>query len=131
MHPQLKNGCETVCWYTAGSRQLSSAMKYSRKFGITAFLAVTVSCLILVSAADGDQSVYFSLVVSSAPTLDTSQVVSSVDRAVQLINSDVTVLPGYNLQYPQVLDSQVINRLKNFQYYYDACHFHINFPAAT
>ena len=104
-------------------------MKYLRKLGITAFLAtlIIVSCLTLVSAADGDQPVYFSLIVSSAPILDTSQVVSSVDRALQLINSDVTILPGYNLQYPQVLDSQVINRLKTLIYYYGACHFHINF----
>ena len=99
-----------------GSSSLLQAMKYSRKLGITAFLAIlTVSCLTLVSAADGDQPVYVSLVVSSAPTLDTSKIVSSVDQALQLINSDVTVLSGYNLQYPQVLDSQVkdkINKLK-------------------
>ena len=113
MHPQLIMGVKlyvgTQQVLAKGSSSLLQAMKFSRKLGITAFLAIlTVSCLTSVSAAtNGDQPVYFSLVVSSAPTLDTSRVVSSVDQALQLINSDVTVLPGYNLQYPQVLDSQV------------------------
>ena len=113
MHPQLIMGEKpyvgTQQVLAKGSSSLLQAMKFSRKLGITAFLAIlTVSCLTSVSAAtNGDQPVYFSLVVSSAPTLDTSRVVSSVDQALQLINSDVTVLPGYNLQYPQVLDSQV------------------------
>ena len=81
----------------------------SQKLGITAFLAtLTVSCLVsLVAAADGDQPVYFSLMVSSAPTLDTSGVVSVVDQALQLINNDNILLPGYNLRYSQVLDAQV------------------------
>ena len=91
-----------------GSSSFLQAMKFSPKIGITAFLAIlTVSYLTSESAADGDEPVYFSLMVSNAPTLDNSRVVSSVDQALQLINSDVTVLSGYNLQYPQVLDSQV------------------------
>ncbi len=87
------------------------SVMFSRKLGVTctAFLAIliAVSCLTLVSAADGDQPVYFSLMVSSAPTLDTSRVVSSVDQALQLINNNATVLSGNNLQYSQVLDTQV------------------------
>ena len=87
---------------------------FSQKLRVTAYLtALTVSCLValeFVAAADGDQPVYFSLMVSSAPALDTSGVVSSVDQALQLINNDTTVLPGHNLQYSQVLDAQVRDR---------------------
>ena len=81
----------------------------SQKLGLTALLAtLTVSCLVsLAAAADGDQPVYFSLMVSSAPTLDTSGVVSVVDQALQLINNDTVLLPGYNLRYSRVLDGQV------------------------
>ena len=90
---------------------------FSQKIELTAFLtALTVSRLVtldFVAAADGDQPVYFSLMVSSAPTLDTSGVVSSVDQALQLINNHTTVLPGHNLQYSQVLDGQVRDRFSN------------------
>lgn len=76
---------------------------------VAAFLAtLSLSCLVTVgTAADGDQPVYFSLMVSSAPTLDTTRVVPAVDQALQFINSDTAILPGYNLLYTQVLDTQV------------------------
>ena len=54
-----------------------------------------------------DQPVYFSLIVSSAPTINTSGIVSAVDQVLELINSDTTILPGYCLQYTPVLDTQV------------------------
>ena len=82
----------------------------SKMVGITVFLAtLTVSCLVSLVAADGDQpvAVHFSLMVSSAPTLDTSGVVSVADQALKLINNDTILLPGYNLRYSQVLDAQV------------------------
>ena len=63
--------------------------------------------MIVVTEADGDQEVYFSLMVSSAPTLDTTGIVSDVDQALELINNDTTVLPEHDLHYSQVLDAQV------------------------
>ena len=82
----------------------------SQELGVTAFVAtLTVTYLMIVvnTAAGGDQPVYFSLMVSSAPTLDTSGVISAVDQALNLINNDAKILPGCNLLYSQVLDTQV------------------------
>lgn len=83
----------------------------AKELGVTAFVTTLIAkCFMIihvVPAVDGDQPVYFSLMVSSAPTLDTSRVVSAVDQALQHINSDTEVLPGYHLQYSQVLDAQV------------------------
>ena len=82
---------------------------FLRKLRVTAFVAtLVVTCLVIVAAAgDRDQPVYFSLMVSSAPTLDTSGVVSAVDQTLELINNDTTILSGYDLKYSQVLDTQV------------------------
>ena len=84
---------------------------HAQKLGVcvvVATLVVTLSCLLTtVTAAGGDQPVYFSLMVSRAPTLDTSGIVSAVDRALELINNDPKILSGYDLQYSQVLDTQV------------------------
>ena len=104
----IKNGCETL----VDPQAAKTLTMYWPKLKVTAFLAtVIVSCLVaIVAAADDDQPVYFSLMVSSAPALDTSRLVSSVDQALQLIDNDTTVLPGYNLQYSQVLDTQVRSR---------------------
>lgn len=52
-------------------------------------------------------SVYFSLMVSSAPTLNTSGVKSAVDQALEVVHNDNTILPGHRLQYLGVLDTQV------------------------
>ena len=54
-----------------------------------------------------DANIYFSLMVSSAPTLDTTGVVPAVNKVLDAINSDSTILPGYRLQYSAVLDTQV------------------------
>ena len=104
----IKNGCETL----VDPQVAKTLTMYWPKLKVAAFLAtVIVSCLVtIVAAADDDQPVYFSLMVSSAPALDTSRLVSSVDQALQLIDNDTTVLPGYNLQYSQVLDTQVRSR---------------------
>ena len=57
---------------------------------------------------DDRSSVYFALMVSSTPTLNTSGVVSAVGQALERVNNDNSnVLPGVRLQYTSVLDSQV------------------------
>ena len=61
----------------------------------------------VVTEAGGDQTVYFSLTVSSAPTLDTTGIVSDVDQALELINNDTAILPEHDLHYSHVLDAQV------------------------
>ena len=58
-------------------------------------------------SATDQPGLYFSLVVSSTPTMNMSGIVSAVDHTLELINSDTTILSGYNLQYTQVLDTQV------------------------
>lgn len=59
------------------------------------------------SSATDEPGLYFSLIVSSTPTFNTSGIVSAVDQALELINSNTTILPGYCLQYTQELDTQV------------------------
>ena len=58
-----------------------------------------------------DKPAYFSLIVSSVPTINTSGIVSAVDQALELVNSDITILPGYYLQYNQVLDTQQVRKI--------------------
>ena len=50
--------------------------------------------------------VYISLMVSSAPTSNTLEVMSAVDRTVENINSDPYILPTFSLQYGTT-DTQV------------------------
>ena len=69
--------------------------------------------LSLCTSSDTDQPVYFSLIVSSTPTINTSGIVSAVDQVLELINSDTTILPGYCLKYTQVLDTQVSINVKS------------------
>ena len=69
--------------------------------------------LSLCTSSATDQPVYFSLIVSSTPTINTSGIVSAVDQVLELINSDTTILPGYCLQYIQVLDTQVCINVKS------------------
>lgn len=62
------------------------------------------------AAVGNDTSInlYFSLVVSSSPALNTTGVVSEVDRTLELINSVPAILPaGYLLAYSRVLTTQV------------------------
>ena len=72
-------------------------------------LVIAASTFTTVFCDHGDQqSVYFALMVSSAPTLNTSGVVSAVDQALELVNNDNSnVLPGVRLQYTSVLDTRV------------------------
>ena len=75
-------------------------------------LPLLIALSICTSSAT-DQPVYFSLFVSSAPTINTSEIVSAVDQVLELINSNTTILPGYCLQYTQVLDTQVSINVKS------------------
>ena len=63
------------------------------------------------AAVDGDKPLYFSLIVSSAPTLNTFEVVSAVDYALEVIQNDAVIPSGYSLQYSRVLDTQVRHRI--------------------
>ena len=80
-----------------------------------AFIAFTTVTLLIASVVVGSaratevdrDAVYFSLVVSSVPTLNTLGVISAVDEVLELIENDTTILSGYSLQYSQVLDAQV------------------------
>ena len=86
-------------------------MACGKSFGCAAFsaafLLLTGVLAISDSAnADDDTLIHFSLVVSSAPTLNTAGVVTAVADTLELINNYSTILPGYRL-YSQVLDSEV------------------------
>ena len=75
-------------------------------------VVVVVSFLIVSCAPSsyGELLINFALMVSSAPTLNTSGVISAVDKALEVINSgDSNVLPRVRLQYTwsSVLDTQV------------------------
>ena len=54
------------------------------------------------------RQLYFSLMVSSAAGLNTSGVVPAVERALQDINNDSTILPGYSIHYTRVVDTKVM-----------------------
>ena len=73
-------------------------------------LVISTASFTAVYCAHDDEipSVYFALMVSSAPTLNTSGVVSVVDQALEVVNNDNSnVLPGVRLQYSTVLDTRV------------------------
>lgn len=68
-------------------------------------------CFFLASAVlytvSNSSPLYFTLMVSSAPGMNTSDIVPSLERALEDINSDSTILPGYSLRYTRVLDTRV------------------------
>lgn len=74
-------------------------------------LLLCVTCVDITFALGGDESavepLYFSLMVSSAPTLNTSGVLSTVDQALEGVHNDANLLPGYKLKHSGILDSQV------------------------
>ena len=53
------------------------------------------------------ERLYFSLMVSGAAGQDTSGVVPAVQRVLQDINSDPTILTGYSLCFTRVADTMV------------------------
>ena len=62
-------------------------------------------------AVNGEPAVseplYFALMVSSAPSLNTSGVLSAVDQALEVVHNDTTLLSGHRLQHSRILDTQV------------------------
>ena len=56
------------------------------------------------------EPLYFALMVSGAPTLNTSGVLFAVDQALELVGNDFTLLSGYSLQHSGILDTQVMYR---------------------
>ena len=82
-------------------------------FTAIAFTFLIACCLSAGAAATPSTvtgeggTIYFSVVVSNAPaTLNSSGVLSAVDRAIQLINNDPTILPRHHLQR-SLLSTQV------------------------
>ena len=57
-----------------------------------------------------DQPLNISLVVSNTPTLNTTEIVPAVNQTLELVHRNA-ILPGYYLQYSQVLDVQVSNKI--------------------
>ena len=99
-------------------RLTKSAIKMMHRSRTTALTPFIASLVVLTGATNtavavptsgvGDvKDVYFFLIVSSAPTANTSGVVSVVDRTLELINGDAEVIAGYRLHYSRVLDTQV------------------------
>ena len=81
---------------------------FSQMLYFTIFLAVA-SLVIVVTEADSDQAAYFSLIVSSAPTLDTTGIVSDVDQALELINNDTAILPEQICSTPTCWMLKLVN----------------------
>lgn len=90
---------------------MSSNVKAFAVFRTTLLIASVLFTLepasVTATELDRDEQVYFSLIVSSAPTLNSLRVVNAVDEALEFVENDGTILPGYSLQYSQVLDAQV------------------------
>ena len=86
-------------------------ISYAQGLFSTVMASMIIASLVTIdstsAAAGADQPLYFSLVVSSDLTLNTSGIVTAVDETLELIRNDTTILPGYSLQYSQVLDNQV------------------------
>ena len=88
-------------------------------FTAIAFTFLIACCLSAGAATPGTVTgeggtIYFSVVVSNAPaTLNSSGVLSAVDRAIQLINNDPTILPRHHLQR-SLLSTQVSDTEQNF-----------------
>ena len=68
----------------------------SRALVVTVFLLLDFA--ISTGTADASNSIQFSLMVSSAPGLDTSITVTAVDEALKAINNNSNILPGHWLK---------------------------------
>ena len=64
------------------------------------------------NATDHSVEIHISLMVSSAPTLNTLEVVEAVAKAVGNVNNDVDLLSGFSLQY-STLETRVRLVFKN------------------
>lgn len=79
---------------------------------LTGLLSVLFAIILACCASfcvGSDDDIYFSLMISRAPgSLSTpSGVIGAVDQALDIINNDSNILPGFRLQYSTVLDTQV------------------------
>ena len=70
-------------------------------------LLLLVLGAVIVGYACAERSIYFSLMVSTAPGLNTAVVAPAVELALEEINSDPSILPGYKLRYTRVADTKV------------------------
>ena len=59
---------------------------------------VLLLCVATTSVAQPSPVLHFSLMVSDGLSLNTTSVLPAVEQEVQSINSDISILPGYNLQ---------------------------------
>ena len=80
----------------------------SAYFASIILVSMLCGCNSVRMEVNGSRSLYFSLMVSSAAGLNTSGVVPAVDQALQDINSDSAILPGYSLHYTRVADTKVM-----------------------
>ena len=81
--------------------QITSILNEMQIFAV--LLVSLIACLspgATLSTVSGEGgNIYFSVIVSNAPaTLNSSGVLSAVDRAIQLVNNDPTILPRHHLQ---------------------------------
>ena len=63
------------------------------------YSVVLLLCLATTFVAQSSPVLHFSLMVSDGLSLNTTRVLPAVEQEVQSINSDTSILPGYNLQY--------------------------------
>lgn len=90
------------------NRSYCDIMDFTRV--VASLWIVLASCASVYRAQDESSVYHFALMVSTAPTLNTSGVVQAVDQTLDVINRpDSNVLPGVRLQYTNVLDTQVSN----------------------
>ena len=80
-------------------------------FGFLIVLSRCCKCIGSAEAIENAERLYFSLMVSGAAGQNTSGVVPAVERALQDINNDSSVLPGYSLHFTRVTDTQVTYNL--------------------
>ena len=77
-----------------GKTQTSTIMR------ITMFCSgVLLLCVATTAVAQPSPVLHFSLMVSDDLSLNTTSVLPAVEQEVQSINSDISILPGYSLQY--------------------------------
>ena len=111
--PHLTLSSMRGCWYTFWRWDCRVIIQDSKMFtpSISVLVAIVVlidATTVLVSGAtDRDDHLYFSLIVSGTPTLKNVKVIHAVDKALELIQNDSTMLPGYHLSYSHVLNVQV------------------------
>ena len=60
---------------------------------------ILLLCVATTAVAQPSPVLHFSLMVSDDLSLNTTSVLPAVEQEVQSINSDTSILPGYNLQY--------------------------------